>query len=188
MKLKVGEVVVVPTDTVYGVFADAVNDNAVSKVFDLKGRDFDKPLVLLVGSVAMLEDLVQEVGDREKQLMERFWPGALTLILKKSELVSDLITAGGNTVGVRMPAHPLALEIINALGRPVVATSVNRSGQPALNDVAQIRQEFPGLEILDDAGSPVLGLESTVLDMTVNPPIILREGALGAEVRKFLNL
>lgn len=176
-RLSRGEVVIVPTDTVFGMAADYQNLDAVKKIYELKGRTEEKPLAMLVGSVEMLEEIVEDVRPVHKLLIERFWPGGLTLVFKKKVGVSDLITAGGDRVGVRMPSHQGSLSVIKALGRPIVATSVNKSGQVSLNDVEEIKKEFPGISIMENDGE-FLGIESTVLDLSGEIPKLLREKAI----------
>lgn len=188
--LRAGKLVVVPTDTVYGIACDYSNADAVKKVYQIKGRSEEKPLIVLISSLEMLNEVVDEISQKHKSLMEIFWPGVLTLIFKKSSRISEEISAGGTTIGVRMPAHKMTLQIIENLGRPIVATSVNKSGMPSLSDLEKINSEFPELPIID-GGKIMVGIESTVLDLTGEKAKILRqgtimkddlEGALGEEI------
>lgn len=172
-----GEIIVVPTDTVYGIACDSVNDEAIQKIRLIKGRPDEKPLILLISSIDMLDQLTDDFSARHRILAEKFWPGALTLVFKKKEGISDLITSGGNKIGVRIPAEKNTLLVISALGRPIVATSVNRSGLPSLKTSEEIAQEFPDLPILESAGESKK-LESTVLDLTEQIPKILRQGVV----------
>lgn len=175
--LKKGEVVIVPTDTVFGMAADYMNLKAVAKIYELKGRAEEKPLAMLVASMEMLDEIVEDVLPVHKLLMGKFWPGGLTLIFKKKAMVSNLITAGGEKVGVRMPAHHGLVEVIQALSRPIVATSVNKSGQASLSDIGKIAEEFPELAILENKEN-IKGVESSVLDLSEKKPRLLREGAI----------
>ncbi|MGL5830652.1 MAG: L-threonylcarbamoyladenylate synthase [Candidatus Altimarinota bacterium] len=175
-----GEVIIVPTDTVFGLAADYQNLAAVKKIYQLKGRSENKPLAMLVGSVEMLKEIVEDVRPVHKLLMQKFWPGGLTLIFRKKVGVSDLITAGGDRVGVRMPAHQGLVSVIKSLGRPIVATSVNKSGENSLNDLEKIAVVFPDLEILENKEN-VGGTESSVLDLSEEKPRLLREGAVSKE-------
>jgi len=170
-----GELVVLPTDTVYGIACDYANFDSVKKVYQIKGRSDAKPLIVLIANLNMLEKIVSEITDKHKVLMDIFWPGALTLIFNKSDRISDLISAGGKTIGVRMPANKTTLEIINALGRPIVATSVNKSGMPSLVDLNEISAQFPGIALVD-GGKQLRGIESTVLDLTSDKPKLIRQG------------
>jgi L-threonylcarbamoyladenylate synthase len=178
--LKNGEVVIVPTDTVFGMAADYKNLSAIKKIYELKGRAEEKPLAILVGSQKMLGEIVKDVRAEHELLMGKFWPGGLTLIFRKKVGVSDLITAGGDRVGVRMPAHQGLLEVIRALGRPIVATSVNKSGQVSLSKAEDIKNEFPGISIMENA-EEFLGIESTVLDLSGEKPKLLREKAISKQ-------
>jgi len=181
--LKAGKLVILPTDTVYGIAADFSNAEAVKKVYEIKGRTQQKPLIILVSSTEMLTELVKDINAQQKILMEKFWPGALTLIFQKTSAVSDLITAGGETIGIRMPYQNDTLKIIENLGRPIVATSVNKSGEPSLNELAEISKHFPEVSIVD-GGKPLLGVESTVLNVNNGQLKILREGAISKETLK----
>lgn len=172
-----GELVIIPTDTVYGIACDYANEHAAKKVYEIKGRSEEKPLIVLIASVEMLKGLVEVITERHKLLMNIFWPGALTLIFRKSENISEVISAGGVTIGVRMPAHEKTLAIIKSLGRPIVATSVNKSGSASLMDLEKIVAEFSELAIVD--GGKQLGwIESTVLDLSGDKPKILRQGTI----------
>lgn len=178
--LRASELLVVSTDTVYGIACDYANPLAVNRVFQIKGRSEKKPLVVLISSLKMLNEVAEEVTEKHRLLMERFWPGALTLIFKKSAKVADLVVAGSQKVGVRMPANKVTLSLIEKFGRPIVATSVNKSGRESLLDLSEILAQFPELAVLD-GGKPELGVESTVLDLTGEKPKILRVGAISKE-------
>ena len=178
--LKNGEIVAFPTETVYGLGADAWNPSAIQKVFDRKGRPADNPLIVHVCSIEMAEDFAEEIPDDARKLMNRFWPGPLTLIFPKKAEVLDIITAGLNSVAIRWPKHPLAQKLIAQTG-PLVAPSANSSGKPSPTKAEHVRedfgQEFPVIE----AGETDIGLESTVLDISAEPYQIYRPGAISAD-------
>ncbi len=178
--LRAGELLIVPTDTVHGICCDYQNLESVRNIFEIKGRSEKKPLILLIGSLSMLDGLVNGVTGTQRKLMSKFWPGALTIIFKKSARVSDTITAGGSTIGVRMPAQSDVLALISELGRPIVATSVNISGSESLLTLSDISAGFPNVAILDGVSSGD-GVASTVLDASGEFVKILRQGSLSKE-------
>jgi len=180
--LRAGGLAVFPTETVYGLGADAYNPEAVIKVFKVKGRPQDNPLILHVNSVEMLADVVSEVPHEAYELIERVWPGPLTIILRKSSKVPKEVTAGLPTVAVRCPAHPIALELIGSLGRPIAAPSANLSGNPSPTTAEHVIKDLMGLvDVIIDGGETFFGVESTILDLTTNPPTLLRPGPIGVE-------
>jgi L-threonylcarbamoyladenylate synthase len=153
--------------------------SAVRQIFTVKGRPDDKPLLVLVDSVAMAERVAADIPERARALMARHWPGALTLVLKARPHVPAEVTAGSGTVGVRLSAHPVAQALVRALGQPITAPSANPSGQPPPTTVAGVLAYFPqGLELALDGGATAGGAPSTVLDVTVDPPRVLRAGAV----------
>ncbi|NSW77942.1 MAG: threonylcarbamoyl-AMP synthase [Chthonomonadetes bacterium] len=188
--LAAGGLVVFPTETVYGLAADALSEEAVRRVWEVKGRPTDKPLPVQVANVEGLRLLWREVPDRLLPLIRAFMPGALTLVYWRSALVPDIVTAGVDTVGVRIPDHPVALELLKAFGKPIVAPSANFSGDPPPSRVEQIPSAL--LELVDlviDAGDTGGGVPSTVLDVTVQPARVLRAGALSTEdLRKYIDV
>ncbi len=178
-----GGTVVFPTETVYGLGADATNADAVAKIFKAKGRPGDNPLIVHVSDVAQVGALVKTVPEKAKKLAEAFWPGPLTLIMARSERVPDRVTAGLLTVAVRFPSHPAAKALIDAAGTPIAAPSANISGRPSPTKSNHVLEDMIGKvdAILIDADTEV-GLESTVMDMTSEPPTMLRPG--GVTVRQ----
>jgi L-threonylcarbamoyladenylate synthase len=178
--LRAGEVVAFPTETVYGLGADAWNPEAVLKVFSLKGRPADNPLIVHISSLYMLEDFTDEIPGTARKLIEVFWPGPLTMIFKKKEKVLDLITGGLDTVAVRMPDHPLALSLISHSG-PVVAPSANKSGKPSPTKPEHVLHDFGSDFPVVDGGECRIGLESTVIDITAEPIQIYRPGFVNKE-------
>lgn len=180
--LRRGGLVAFPTETVYGLGADVLNADAVRKVFDVKGRPPDNPLIVHVAGTKQLDDIVDEIPEKGKVLGETFWPGPLTLVMKRTILVSDLVTAGLDTVAVRMPDHPVALALIRAFGEGIVGPSANLSGRPSPTTAQHVYDDLRGrIELILDTGPTAIGLESTVVDVTVDPPVILRLGGLTKE-------
>ncbi len=172
-----GGVVAFPTETVYGLAADAWNASAIKKVFELKGRPSDNPLIVHVCREEDIHDFAVDIPEKAHQLIEAFWPGPLTLVLKKRPEVLDAVTAGLNTVALRMPNHPIALEFINKTG-PLVAPSANHSGKPSPTKAEHVLEDFGDqLPILDGKATEI-GLESTVVDLTDTFTAILRPGSI----------
>lgn len=177
--MKKGGVVAFPTETVYGLGADARNESAVKKIFKAKGRPSDNPLIVHVSKIEQVYLLVNEIPPFGLELMKQFWPGPLTLVMKKTNAVPDIVTAGLDTVAIRMPAHSVALAIIDAAGVPVAAPSANRSGKPSPTLPEHVIQDLDGrVDVIVRAGASIVGLESTVLDITCYPPMILRPGGV----------
>lgn len=181
--LKEGEVVAFPTETVYGLGANAMSDKAVSKIFEAKGRPADNPLIVHISNMEQLELLTEGLPEKAILLMNEFWPGPLTLIFKmKPGSVSTLVTAGLDTVAVRMPDHPVALSLINSAGVPVAAPSANKSGKPSPTTAGHVLDDLDGsIAGVVDGGPTGVGVESTVLDCTADIPVILRPGGLSKE-------
>lgn len=180
--LRRGGLVAFPTETVYGLGADAFNADAVKQIFVAKGRPLDNPIIVHIASAADLKALTTHVPEEAEQLMERFWPGPLTLILKKSPDVPDRVTGGLDTVAVRMPQNKIALALIKALGHPIAAPSANLSGRPSGTTAGHVLQDFAGkIDMILDGGPVTVGVESTVLDLSRKPPAILRPGAVTRE-------
>lgn len=168
-----------PTETFYGLGANAMDPRAVGRVFEVKGRPESKPLLVLVDSVKMAESLALEVSDLARQLMAAYWPGPLTLVLRAASEVPAGLTAGTGTLGVRVPGHPLALGLVRAARVPVTAPSANPSGEAPPTAAAEVRRFFEGkIDLILDGGSTPGGRPSTVLDLSVSPPRLLRAGAL----------
>jgi len=174
-----GQLVVIPTETVYGLAADAGNLAAVQAVFAAKGRPADNPLIVHIGSNEWMEDLAVEVPAVARTLAERFWPGPLTLVLKKKALVLPEVTGGLDTVAVRMPAHPVALELIRSAGIPLAAPSANQFTNLSPTRAQNVDPEIAArAEMVLDGGPCEVGLESTVVDCTTDPIRILRPGRI----------
>ncbi len=177
--LNSGGVIAFPTDTFYGLGADPFNPNALSKIFQIKQRPADKPLLVLIHSLDQLSDLGQELTDNARKLMERFSPGPLTLIFKAAPELPDALTAGTGTIGVRLPDHPFTRRLLETLGRPLTAPSANISGTGELRTAQEVTSSLEDkLDLIVDGGPAPGGKSSTVLDTTTNPPTLVREGAL----------
>lgn len=177
--LRQGGLVAFPTDTLYALGADAFNTSAVRRVFAAKGRRSANPIPLLVGDLAMAIRIIGELPHPVVRLVERFWPGPLTLLVAAPPGVSRLLTAGTGLVGIRIPDAPVALDLIRRLGRPVTGTSANRSAGREPRDADEVyRQLGHRVDLILDAGPVPIGRPSTVVDVTVTPPRIVREGAL----------
>lgn len=178
-KLEGGEVVAFPTETVYGLGARLDNPSAIERIFETKGRPSDNPLIVHIRDIAQAEPLVREIPGAVKKLMEAYWPGPLTIVLPRTELVPDRVAAGLDTVALRVPAHPAALELLAKSG-PLVAPSANPSGRPSPTRANHVEHDYAGRVPVLDGGETRIGLESTVLDCTETPFRILRPGALDA--------
>jgi L-threonylcarbamoyladenylate synthase len=176
--LRSGRLVAFPTETFYGLGAAPGSDAALARIFRVKGRPDDKPLLLLVSSVAMAET-VAEVTPDARALMARYWPGALTLVLPARPGLSPLVTAGTGTIGVRHSAHRVPSALVACLATPVTAPSANRSGGPPPTTAAEVIEAFGGeVDVVLDGGATAGGQPSTVLDLTVSPPLVRRQGAV----------
>ncbi len=185
--LAAGELVALPTETVYGVGADATNPDAVARIYAAKGRPGNNPLIAHIPDISAAERICQSFPSKAYALAERFWPGPLTLVLPRRQhgdgVVCERAVAGGKTVAVRCPGHPMALDILRAVGRPIAAPSANRSGGTSPTSPAHVAAEFDGIvELIVDGGECLVGLESTVLDLSCSTPTILRPGAITAEM------
>ena len=178
-----GEVVGIPTETVYGLAANALDEAAVAKTFAAKGRPQDNPLIIHISALEQLEDLAEEISPAVWQMAEQFWPGPLTMVVKKKDIVPDRTSAGLDTVGIRMPSHPVARAIIDAAGVPLAAPSANTSGKPSPTTARDVLDDMNGkIPAIVDGGACTVGVESTVVDMTGDFPQILRPGAITEEM------
>lgn len=177
-----GQVVVFPTETVYGLGACYDDENALEKIFSVKGRPADNPLIVHVLPDYELSRIVEFVPETAQALIRVFWPGPLTLVFKKKSSVSPLISGGLPTIAVRSPNHPIAKKLLKAVGKPLAAPSANLSGRPSSTTVDHVLEDFDGrVAAIVDGGPSALGLESTVLDVSVTPPVILRPGSISAD-------
>lgn len=180
--LRQGELVALPTETVYGLGADALNPDAVAKIFAAKGRPADHPLIVHLPDAEQLTVWARDIPREAIALAHAFWPGPLTLILKKEDDVPGLVTGGQDTVGLRVPRHPLTLELLRAFGRGVAAPSANRFGRISPTTAEHVCQELGDrVPLILDGGPCQVGLESTILDLSRDVPVILRPGAIGVD-------
>ncbi len=177
--LKEGGIVAFPTDTVYGLGAAANNPQAVARVYVVKERPRHMPLPLLLAHTLQISEVAEPVPPLAWLLAERFLPGALTLVLSKSRSVPDIVTAGGTTVAVRIPAHPVPVALVEGLGVPILGTSANLSGRPSILEAGEVYSQFSGrIAMVIDGGRCPGGRESTIVDVTGKVPVVLREGAI----------
>ena len=180
--LRAGKCVIFPTETVYGLGADATNEDAVKKIFRAKGRPADNPLIVHIGDRSQVYDLAREVPESAERLMDEFWGGPLTVILKKKSIIPSAVSAGLDTVGIRMPSHPVANAILKH-GVPVAAPSANRSGRPSPTTFAHCVADMDGrVDAIIDGGEAKFGVESTVIDLSDALPTVLRPGAVTLEM------
>lgn len=181
--LKTGGLVAFPTETVYGLGANALNEEAAKKTYEAKGRPSDNPLIVHIAETDALGAIAIDVSDKARQVMKNFWPGPLTLIFNKSNLVPLGTTGGLSTVAVRMPENEIARQLILAGGGYISAPSANASGRPSPTTANHVAEDLGGkIDMILDGGSVNIGVESTILDMTVEPPMILRPGAITKEM------
>jgi len=180
--LKSGETVAMPTETVYGLAANGLDPYALAKIFEAKNRPKFDPLILHIGKLRQIEDLVIDVPELLKILAHEFWPGPLTFVLKKKSIVPGLATAGMDTVGIRMPRHPMAVELLNSLDFPLAAPSANPFGYVSPTSANHVKRQLGGrIPYILDGGTCVVGLESTILDLTGQKPKVLRKGGIPVE-------
>ena len=181
-ELKAGGLVAFPTETVYGLGANGLNDIAVSKIFEAKQRPTFNPLILHVSSFEMLDEVATYTSDKIKTLTDKFWPGPLTLILKKKEVVPYIVTSGLDTVAVRMPNNKIALELINKFGKPIAAPSANSFSQLSPTEAVHVEKQLGGkVDIILDGGKCNVGVESTIIAVTENSQVLLRPGGIARE-------
>jgi L-threonylcarbamoyladenylate synthase len=184
-----GGVVAVPTESFYGLAVHALDEKAVERLFAVKERREDKPVLILIASTKTLESYVKEVSDKARKLMERFWPGGLTLVFRAKPILPRLLTAGAGKVGVRLSSHSVPRELARMVGAPITGTSANRSGQPSCSTAQEVMEAVgKDIDLILDGGGTPGGKGSTVLDVTVDPPAVLREGIVSRdELRPFLD-
>ena len=180
--LRVGEVVALPTETVYGLAANALDEKAAAKIFQIKGRPANNPIIVHVAGNEMAKRCVTNWPELADKLAKSFWPGPLTLVLPRARKIADIVVAGGATVGVRWPSHPFIQAVIRECGFPLAAPSANLSSRISPTNAEHVRQQLGGkIPLIVDGGQSQVGIESTVLDLTVLPPRILRPGMIHAE-------
>lgn len=180
--LKESGLVAFPTETVYGLGCNALDEEAITKIFEVKGRPGDNPLIIHISEIEMLDALVEDYSGIVKKVISKFWPGPLTIVFKSSELVPSLVTAGLETVAIRMPSSTIAQKLIEIADVPVAAPSANLSGKPSPTSAKHVIDDLSGkIECIIDGGDCEVGLESTVLDMSSDQPTILRPGGVTIE-------
>ncbi len=180
--LRAGETVALPTETVYGLAANALEEKAVAKIFKIKGRPANNPIIVHVASAEMARRCVKQFPSAADRLARAFWPGPLTLVLPRAEAIPSLVAAGGGTIGVRWPSHPFIQAVIRKCDFPLAAPSANLSNRLSPTNAAHVRRQLNGLvPLIVDGGQAQVGIESTVLDLTDSPPRILRPGMIHAE-------
>lgn len=184
-----GGVIAFPTDTFYGLGANPFNELAVAHIFKIKNRSPQKPILVLIASMRQLDQLASEVTPEAEKLMQNLWPGPLTLLFKALPHLPKKLIAGTGKIGVRMPAHEFSQRLVESIGHPITATSANISGQPnarTADDIANCQAE---VDLIVDGGITSGGKESTILDTTISPPKLLREGAISkAQIEAVLNM
>lgn len=181
--IREGGLVAFPTETVYGLGANALDEAAVKKIFIAKGRPQDNPLIVHVADFDSIKPLVMDIPKAAESLAERFWPGPMTIILKKSKLIPDVTSAGLDSVGIRMPSNIISRELIKAAGVPIAAPSANISGRPSPTDAERCVEDLSGrIEYILGGGKCDVGVESTVVDCTEYPPCVLRPGGITLEM------
>ncbi|MDD2362288.1 MAG: L-threonylcarbamoyladenylate synthase [Oscillospiraceae bacterium] len=181
--LRSGETVAIPTETVYGLAANALDDKAVRRIFEAKGRPRDNPLIVHISDINRLDELVADIPKSAMILADKYWPGPLTMIFNRSLIIPDSVSAGLSTVAVRMPSHPVARAIIKEADIPLAAPSANRSGSPSPTTAAHVLHDMRGrIPAVVDGGECIVGVESTVVDLTGNQPKLLRPGGITPEM------
>lgn len=178
-KIKAGEIVVFPTETVYAIGTNGFDEKAIRKIYEVKNRPFNKPISLLVSDLEMVKKLAKNITEEEEKLMKAFFPGPFTIVLEKSDLVPDILTSNGNTVGIRMPDDDTALNIIKLAGVPIAAPSANITGKKSGTNITDIFSDFgENVDFYVDGGESKLGIGSTIVKMVDGKPIILRQGSI----------
>lgn len=180
--LRKGGTVAFPTETVYGLGADGLNPDAVMKIFEAKERPPGNPLSLIVYSREGLGKIAKNIPEKAVRLMDAFWPGPLTIVLEKNDIVPEITSGNLPSIGLRMPDHRIPLELVKRAGTPLAAPSANLSGKPSPSLAIHVLADLAGrIDAVIDGGGTAIGLESTVIDMTVEPPVVLRPGAVGID-------
>lgn len=187
--IKNGGLVIFPTETVYGIGTNALDSKAVKKLYEVKKRTYEKPISLLVNSIEMIENIAKDITELEYELIKNFFPGPLTIILKKKENISNIVTANKETVGVRMPQNDIALKLIEYAGVPIATPSANISGKPSGTNIKDIMRDFEEkVEYFIDNGPSKIGQSSTIVQIIDETPYILRKGAISElEIKKVID-
>ncbi len=177
-----GGIIAYPTETFYGLGVDATHEEAIGKIFAVKGRNFKNPVSLIIAKPEDINMLVTDVPETAKKLIDAFWPGALTIVFQASDTVSPLLTAGTGKIGLRVSSHPIALKIVQNMKKPLTATSANLSGAPECSTASEVTGQIGGkIDAILDGGKTPGGASSTLIDVTLNPPVVLREGSISRQ-------
>ena len=177
--VKMGGVVILPTDTVYGVAADCLNEEAVKKVYEFKHRDFSKPCNILVSDIEMIRKVTKGLSEKEEKIINNLFPGALTIICEKNDVIPGIVNANLSTIGIRMPNNQFLLDLISNIGRPIVATSLNLAGEKSMTNLNNLPEDFKKKsDLIIDGGETTLGTASTIIKVENGKVKILREGPI----------
>lgn len=177
-----GGIVIFPTETVYGIGVNGLNETAIKKLYEVKQRPINKPISLLVNSIEMIEKVAKDITEIEYDLIKRFLPGPLTIVLKKKDIVPDIVTAGFDTIGIRMPENEIALKLIEYAGVPIATPSANISGRPSGTNLKAIIKDFNDkVDYFIDGGISKIGVASTIVQVVNDNPYILRKGKISEE-------
>lgn len=177
-----GGIVIFPTETVYGIGVNGLNETAIKKLYEVKQRPINKPISLLVNSIEMIEKVAKDITEIEYDLIKRFLPGPLTIVLKKKDIVPDIVTAGFDTIGIRMPENEIALKLIEYAGVPIATPSANISGRPSGTNLKAIMKDFNDkVDYFIDGGISKIGVASTIVQVVNDNPYILRKGKISEE-------
>ena len=180
--IKQGKIVVFPTETVYGIGTNGLDEKAVKKLYEVKQRPLKKPISLLVADMEMVNEIAKDITEIEYKIMEKFFPGPLTIILKKKDIVPDIVTSGQDTVGVRMPSGEIARKLVEMSGVPIAAPSANITGEPSGTNLQEIKKHFKGkADCFIDGGDSELGISSTIVQVVDGEIQILRQGIITLE-------
>lgn len=180
--IKQGKIVVFPTETVYGIGTNGLDEKAVRKLYEVKKRPLNKPISLLVSNMEMVKSIAKDITELEYKIMEKFFPGPLTIILKKKDIVPDIVTAGQDTVGIRMPSGEIAKKLVELSGVPIATPSANISGQPSGINLTEIKEHFKeNVDFYIDGGNSELGISSTIVQVIDGKIKILRQGSITLE-------
>ena len=180
--IKNGGIVIFPTETVYGIGTNGLDENAVKKLYEVKKRPLNNPISLLVNNIDMINSIAKDITELEYRLIKEFFPGPLTIILKKKDIVPNILTANSNTVGIRMPANKIALKLIEYAGVPIATPSANIAGKPSETNIKNIMEDFKEqVDCYIDGGNSKLGISSTIVQVIDEVPHILREGVISAK-------
>ena len=180
--IKQGKIVIFPTETVYGIGTNGLDEQAVKKLYNVKQRPLNKPISLLVSNMEMVDMIAKDITETEYKIMEKFFPGPLTIILKKKDIVPDIVTSGQETVGVRMPSGEIARKLVELAGVPIAAPSANITGEPSGTNLQEIKKYFDGkADYFIDGGESELGVSSTIVQVVDGKIQILRQGSITLE-------